>query len=123
MAKPLPIDKSGSVDERTKRQRRPKATHESIKATAPKRQKRSRSTLRSHGRVKPATAKTKQQLCLDLLNRAEGATVEELQAATGWQRHSVRGFLAGAVKKKLGFTLLSEKPDAGLRRYRIAGAV
>ncbi len=63
------------------------------------------------------------RVCLDLLNRPEGATVEELQAATGWQQHSVRGFLAGAVKKKLGLTLLSEKPDAGPRRYRIASAV
>ena len=123
MAKSHPIDKSRSVDERTKRQRRPKATHKSTTATAPKRQRLSRSTLRSRGGVKPAAARTKQQLCLDLLNRAEGATLEEMQAATGWQQHSVRGFLAGAVKKKLGFTLLSEKPDEGLRRYRIAGAV
>ena len=108
--------------ERTKRQRRPKATHNSIKAKAPKRQMRSKSAVRSRLRVKPATAKTK-QVCLDLLNRPEGATVEELQAATGWQQHSVRGFLAGAVKKKLGLPLLSEKPGAGPRRYRVASAV
>ena len=88
-----------------------------------KRQTRSNSAVRSRGRVKHAVAKTKQQVCLDLLNRPEGATVEELQAATGWQQHSVRGFLAGAVKKKLGLTLLSEKLDAGSRRYRIASAV
>jgi Protein of unknown function (DUF3489) len=49
--------------------------------------------------------------------------LDELQAATGWQQHSVRGFLAGTVKKKLGLTLLSEKPDVGPRRYRIASAV
>jgi hypothetical protein len=67
--------------------------------------------------------KTKQQVCLDLLGRPEGATIEELQAATGWRQHSVRGFLAGAVKKKLGLTLLSEKPDAGHRRYRISDTV
>jgi Protein of unknown function (DUF3489) len=120
MAESHSVDEPRSADavERTKRQRRPKATHKSIKAKAPKRQTRS-----SRGRVKPAAAKTKQQVCLDLLNRREGATVEELQAATGWQQHSVRGFLAGAVKKKLGLTLLSEKPDAGPRRYRTASAV
>ena len=74
--------------------------------------------------TKPAIRKqTKQQTCLDLLSRREGATIEELQAATGWQQHSVRGFLAGAVKKKLGLTLVSEKPDAGPRRYRIPNAV
>jgi hypothetical protein len=125
MAKSHPVDET-RIDavEGPKRQRRPKATHKSTKkAKAPKRQTRSKSAVRSCARVKPAAAKTKQQVCLDLLNRPEGATVEELQAATGWQQHSVRGFLAGAVKKKLGLTLLSEKPDAGPRRYRIASAV
>jgi hypothetical protein len=106
----------------TGRQRRPKATHTSIKAKAAKRQTRSKSAVRSRGRVKPAAVKTKQQVCLNLLNRPEGVTVEELQAATGWQQHSVRGFLAGAVKKKLGLTLRS-KPGAEPRRYRIASAV
>jgi hypothetical protein len=122
MAKSHSVNEPRSADavERTKRQRRPKATH--AKAKAPKRQTRSKSAVRSRG-VKPAAAKTKQQICLDLLSRPEGATVEELQAATGWQQHSVRGFLAGAVKKKLGFKLLSEKPDGEPRRYRIASAV
>ena len=125
MAKSQSVDELRSADavERTKRQRRPKATHTSTKAKGAKRQTRSRSAVRSRGRVKPAAAKTKQQVCLDLLNRAEGATIDELQAATGWQQHSVRGFLAGAVKKKLGLTVLSEKPDAGPRRYRIPNAV
>jgi hypothetical protein len=51
--------------------------------------------------TKPATRKqTKQQTCLDLLSRQQGATIEELQAATGWQQHSVRGLLAGAVPRR-----------------------
>jgi uncharacterized protein DUF3489 len=95
----------------------------SRKVTASKGKTRSKSAVHSRGRIKPAAAKTKQQVCLDLLNRPEGATVEQLQAATGWQQHSVRGFLAGAVKKKLGLTLLSQKPNAGPRHYRIASAV
>jgi len=99
------------------------AKSKSRKAKAPKGKTRSNSSVRFRGRIKPAAAKTKQQACLDLLNRPEGATVEELQAATGWQQHSVRGFLSGAVKKKLDLTLLSEKPETGLRRYHIAGAV
>lgn len=122
MAKSHSVDEPRSVDERTGRQRRPKA-HKSTKVKAPRQQARGKTAVRFRGRVKPAAAKTKQQVCLNLLNRPEGATVQELQAATGWQQHSVRGFLAGAVKKKLGLMLLSEKPDAGPRRYRIANAV
>jgi len=123
MTKSHPVDEPRSVGERTKRQRRAKAAHKGAKAKALKRQTDKKSAAPSRGRVKPAAAKTKQQACLDLLNRAEGATVEELQTAIGWQQHSVRGFLAGAVKKKLGLTLLSEKPDAGPRRYRVATTV
>ncbi len=62
---------------------------------------------------------TKKQICIDLLSRPDGAGIEELQRATGWQAHSVRGFLAGTVKKKLGLELGSDKPDDGPRRYRI----
>ena len=56
---------------------------------------------------------------LTLLSRAEGASIEEMMQATDWQQHSVRGFLAGTVKKKLGFPLTSSKPKDGVRRYRI----
>lgn len=93
------------------------------RAKTPKRQTRKKGLIRSRGRVNTTAAKTKQQTCLDLLSRPEGASIEELQAATGWQQHSVRGLLAGAVKKKLGLTLLSEKPDGEPRRYRISDAV
>jgi hypothetical protein len=54
-----------------------------------------------------------------LLRRDEGATIATMMAATGWQAHSVRGAIAGAIKKKLGLTVLSEKAN-GERRYRIA---
>jgi hypothetical protein len=62
---------------------------------------------------------TKQELVLTLLNQPEGASIEEMMQATDWQQHSVRGFLAGTVKKKLGFSLTSSKPNDGVRRYRI----
>ena len=85
-----------------------------------KRRTRSKGAVGSRNGTKPTSGKqTKQQTCLDLLARREGATIEDLEQATGWQKHSVRGFLAGAVRKKLGLTLASEKPDSGPRRYRI----
>ncbi len=54
-----------------------------------------------------------------LLRRTKGASVAEMQKAMGWQEHSVRGFLAGTVKKMPGVILVSEKGNAGPRRYRI----
>ncbi len=62
---------------------------------------------------------TKQELVLTLLSREEGASIEEVMVATGWQQHSVRGFFAGTVKKKLGFSLVSSRNGAEVRRYRI----
>jgi hypothetical protein len=62
---------------------------------------------------------TKQERVLTLLSQPEGASIEDMMQATDWQQHSVRGFLAGTVKKKLGFPLTSSKPNDGVRRYRI----
>ncbi len=62
---------------------------------------------------------TKQERVLALLNRSSGASVEDIMEATAWQQHSVRGFLAGTVKKKLGLDLASSKTSDEARRYRI----
>ena len=66
-----------------------------------------------------ASRVTKHDRILTLLSRREGATIPEMMQATDWQQHSVRGFLAGTVKKKLGFNLTSSKTEGELRRYRI----
>jgi hypothetical protein len=62
---------------------------------------------------------SKKAIVLDMLRRPEGATLADIQSATGWQAHSVRGFISGALGKKMGLTVESFKTDAG-RFYRIA---
>ncbi len=63
--------------------------------------------------------RTKKQIALSLLERPKGASITEIQGALGWQAHSVRGFLAGTVRKMPGVTLVSDKIENGPRRYRI----
>ncbi|MEQ1671161.1 MAG: DUF3489 domain-containing protein [Hyphomicrobium sp.] len=62
---------------------------------------------------------TKHDRVLELLSQRNGASIPEMMEATGWQQHSLRGFLAGTVKKKLGFALTSSKSEGELRRYKI----
>lgn len=63
---------------------------------------------------------SKQATVVQMLKRAEGATVRQICDATGWQAHTVRGTFAGAFKKRLGLTIESNKALGGERVYRIA---
>jgi hypothetical protein len=65
-----------------------------------------------------ARANSKQDKIIEMLRRPHGATIKAIMKATGWQQHSVRGFFAGTVRKKLKMKLVSEKAD-GDRVYRI----
>ncbi len=62
---------------------------------------------------------TKQALLVDLLRRKEGTTIAEVVKATGWQPHSVRGAISGALKKKLGLAVTSNKVEGRGRVYRV----
>lgn len=63
---------------------------------------------------------TKQALVIEMLRRPEGASIAEIVEATSWASHTTRGFLAGALKKKLGLAIDSEKEEARGRVYRLA---
>ncbi len=104
-------------------------TGEQSRSTKPPPKQRSRrakpkpSGSKPMGRALPAAARpgTKQALLIDLLKRKKGATIAEMAAKAGWQPHSVRGVISGALKKKLGLTVISERAGGRGRVYRIAG--
>ena len=71
--------------------------------------------------TKPRTREnSKQAEVIRMLQRPEGATIGQICLATGWQAHTVRGTFAGAFKKKLGLSIVSDKAQGGERVYRIA---
>ena len=92
--------------------------HKSAKQSRPPRAK----TTKASQAGTPAKARTgtKQATLIDHLQRKEGATLADLVKATGWQAHSVRGAISGALKKKLGLAVISEKVEGRGRVYRIA---
>ena len=65
---------------------------------------------------------TKQATLIAMLRAPDGATIEEITSATGWQSHTVRGAMAGALKKKLGLEVNSEKVEGRGRVYRLPAA-
>jgi hypothetical protein len=100
----------------TKPKSKPKAATRSTARNASKPKSRARSAPVSS---KPATGpNTKHARIIAMLRTSAGATIASLVTATDWQQHSVRGFLAGVVRKKLGLNLVSEQTDKG-RVYRI----
>jgi len=72
--------------------------------------------------IRTKTKPTKAAIVVKLLKRKCGASLEELMKTTGWQPHSVRGFLSGTIKKRMGLDLASKRDGNGGRRYFITGA-
>jgi len=108
----------------------PKATPKASRAkparnVAPKKDKSGKKA--SPAKKAPKSAKkatgardgSKAATILDLLKRKDGAPLEELMKATGWQPHSVRGFLSGTVSKKMGLAVTSTKAEDGERTYSV----
>ena len=97
--------------------------------SAPVAKKAEGTTKKASAAKKPAQAKRgasvaregrKKATVLELLRRKQGATLAEIMTATGWQPHSVRGFISGALNKKMGLTVASTKLEDGERVYSIA---
>ena len=99
----------------TKPKTKPKAATRSTARKISKSKPRSRSAHSSKISTRPDT---KHARILAMLRTPGGATIAAIMTATEWQQHSVRGFLAGVVRKKLRLNLLSESTDKG-RVYRI----
>jgi len=97
---------------------------QSGKPTPSPRCKVSRAATAPEGPKAPRKARegTKQAALIDMLRRDEGATIGQIVEVTGWRSHSIRGAISGALKKKLGLTVTSEKIEGGERVYRITEA-
>ena len=84
-----------------------------------------RETMVAPPKAKAATGKprqresSKQAMVIGMLKRPEGAPILQIMKATGWQCHTCRGFFASALKKKLGLTLTSDKPEGSERIYKL----
>ena len=89
-----------------------------VSNAAPKKAKAPKEASATDG-VKPVREGSKKAIVLDMLRRTEGATLADIMTATGWQAHSVRGFISGALTKKMGLAVESLKTPEGARAYRI----
>ena len=76
---------------------------------------------RPKGKTRGTRADSKQAKLIEMLKRPDGATIDEIVKKFEWQPHTVRGAIAGALKKKLGLDVQSEKIEGRGRVYRIAG--
>jgi len=108
------------TEKRLKAPKKPRVAARKLPASAARAKSRHKASRRAHKQpagTRPGGSKTAK--VLELLQRSGGATLQELMKATGWQPHSVRGFLSGTLGKKRKLTVLSTKVEAGERRYSV----
>jgi hypothetical protein len=89
------------------------------KAKSGKKARPAKKAPKGQKKAKSARDGSKTAKVLDLLKRPGGVTAKELMKATGWQPHSVRGFLSGTVSKKMGLAVTSTKTEDGERTYSV----
>jgi hypothetical protein len=90
-------------------------------AARAKKANRAATSAKSHKKANDCRQASKTAKFLDLLKRSGGATCADLMKATGWQAHSVRGFISGVLSKKMGLKVGSIKVKDGERRYSLKG--
>jgi len=103
----------------------PSETKPKRAATSAKPAKKAKAAKKARPAKKPRPAASarsnKKAEGIAMMKRAKGATITEIVKATGWQKHTVRGFISGTLGKKMGLTVASEKGEDGERRYSIKG--
>ena len=114
-------EKASSKKGASQKKAAPKVNPKKTKPAAKKTAKDAKPASKKASKAKDAAARegSKKQIVLDLLRRKEGATMAEIARATGWQNHSIRGFMSGTLSKKMDLDVESTKNAAGERTYRI----
>lgn len=97
----------------------PSKRKSATKATPKKKANTGAKSAKSPKKATGARQGAKTAKVLDLLKRSGGATGKDLVKATGWQAHSVRGFISGVLGKRMGLTVTSTKVEDGERRYSL----
>ena len=87
--------------------------------TAAQRHRKGKARRRGRQRQPAARAGSKKAAVITMLKRPKGATLEDLVKVTGWQAHSVRGFLSGSLRKTMGLKVKSSKSADGQRVYQL----
>jgi hypothetical protein len=132
MTKLIPEENAAAATATTKKPKRNKRVHvapcrahvppaqaKSARKATPAKKAPQGQTQAEAAKPKVARGGSKTAKILDLLKRPGGATSKELMKATGWLPHSVRGFLSGTVRKKMGLTVTSTKGEDGERTYSV----